>query len=230
MENFAENLARIRGRISAAAERVGRDPADVTLIAVTKNVDAATVQQAVAAGVADIGENRVQEARAKFPFLPAGVRRHMIGHLQTNKVKQCLELFDVIHSLDRWSLAEAVSRRAQALGTVVPVLVQVNVAGEETKHGLAPGEVLSFVRMVAELPGLAIRGLMTMAPLVDDPEAARPVFRELRRLADQVADAGIRGVSMEWLSMGMSNDFEMAVEEGATMVRIGTSLFGPRRP
>lgn len=154
----------------------------------------------------------------------------MIGHLQTNKVKQCLELFDVIHSLDRWSLAEAVSRRAQALGTVVPVLVQVNVAGEETKHGLAPGEVLNFVRMVAELPGLAIRGLMTMAPLVDDPEAARPVFRELRRLADQVADAGIRGVSMEWLSMGMSNDFEVAVEEGATMVRIGTSLFGPRRP
>jgi len=229
MENFAENLDRIRARIAAAAERAGRDPARVTLIAVTKNVDIATVQQAVAAGVTDIGENRVQEARAKFPMLPAGVRRHMIGHLQTNKVKQCLELFDVIHSLDRLPLAEAISRRAQALGKVVPVLVQVNVAGEETKHGLAPGEVLDFVRTVAGLPGLAVKGLMTIAPLVDDPEEARPVFRELRCLADAVADAGIPGVSMEWLSMGMSNDFEVAVEEGSTMVRIGTSLFGPRR-
>jgi len=228
MENLADNLARIRARIAAAAERAGRDPADVTLIAVTKGVDAATIAQAVAAGVADIGENRIQEARAKFPEVPAEVRRHMIGHLQTNKVRHCLDLFDVVHSLDRLSLAQAISRRAQFAGKDVPVLVQVNVAGEDTKHGLAPAEVLPFVRTVAELPGLAVRGLMTMAPWTDDPETVRPVFRELRRLAEQVAEAGIRGVSMEWLSMGMSNDFEVAVEEGSTMVRIGSALFGPR--
>ncbi|HEY8416614.1 MAG TPA: YggS family pyridoxal phosphate-dependent enzyme [Limnochordales bacterium] len=229
MENLADNLARIRARIAQAAERAGRDPSDVTLIAVTKGVDTATIEEAVRLGVTDIGENRVQEARAKFPALPAGVRRHMIGHLQTNKVRPCLELFDVVHSLDRLALAEAISQRAQALGRDVPVLVQVNVAGEETKHGLAPDQVLPFVKAVAELPGLKVRGLMTLAPLVDDPETVRPVFRTLRRLAEAVADAGIRGVSMEWLSMGMSNDFEVAVEEGATMVRIGTALFGRRR-
>lgn len=228
MENLADNLARIRARVARAAERAGRDPASVTLIAVTKGVDAGTIARAVEAGVTDIGENRVQEARAKFPDVPAGVRRHMIGHLQTNKVRQCLELFDVVHSLDRLSLAETISRRATAMGKEVPVLVQVNVAGEATKHGLAPAQVLPFVRTVAEMPGLAVRGLMTMAPLVDDPETVRPVFRELRRLAETVAEAGIRGVSMEWLSMGMSNDFEVAVEEGSTMIRVGTAIFGPR--
>src|SRR5690606_36671954 len=169
MENFAENLDRIRARIAAAAERAGRDPARVTLIAVTKNVDITTVQQAVAAGVTDIGKNRVQEARAKFPMLPAGVRRHMIGHLQTDKVKPCLELCDVIQSMDLLPFAEAIARPAQALGKVVPVLVQVNVAGEERTHGLAPGEVLVFVRSVAGPPGLAFKGLMTIAPLVHDP-------------------------------------------------------------
>lgn len=228
MENFADNLAHIRARIARAAERAGRDPASVTLIAVTKGVDAATVAQAVAAGVTDIGENRVQEARDKFPALPAPVRRHMIGHLQTNKVKACLELFDMIHSLDRLPLAEEVSRRAVAAGRDVPVLIQVNVAGEDSKYGLAPGQVLDFVRAVADMPGLSVKGLMTMAPFVDDPEAARPVFRELRRIAEAVAQAAIRGVSMECLSMGMSNDFEVAVEEGSTMVRIGTALFGRR--
>ena len=228
MENLADNLARIRARIAQAAERAGRDPSGVTLIAVTKGVDAATVEAALRLGITDIGENRVQEARTKFPALPAGVRRHMIGHLQTNKVRACLDLFDVVHSLDRLTLAEVISRRAQALGREVPVLVQVNVAGEDTKHGLAPDQVVPFVKAVAELPGLQVRGLMTLAPLVDDPETVRPVFRTLRRLAEAVADAGIRGVSMEWLSMGMSNDFEVAVEEGSTMVRIGTALFGRR--
>ncbi|MBO8142353.1 MAG: YggS family pyridoxal phosphate-dependent enzyme [Firmicutes bacterium] len=230
MENLAENLKRVRERIAAGAERSGRDPASVTLIAVTKGVDAETICKAIDAGVTDIGENRVQEARDKFPSLPAGVRKHMIGHLQSNKVRHCLELFDMIHSVDRLSLVEELSRRAAARGLVVPVLVQVNVAGEATKHGVEPEALLPFVKRAAGLPGVQIRGLMTMAPYSADPEDARPVFRGLARLAREVAEADVPGVKMEWLSMGMSNDFEVAVEEGANMVRIGTALFGSRRP
>lgn len=232
MENLTDNLARVRERVRRAAERAGRDPAEVTIVAVTKGVEASTVQAALAAGVTDIGENRVQEARGKFQQLdvPQGVRRHMIGHLQTNKVRHALALFDVIHSLDRPSLGEALSRRATSLGVVVPVLVQVNVAGEATKHGVAPDEVLNFVRDMARLPGIRIEGLMTMAPYAEDPEMVRPVFRRLRELREQVAEADIQGVHMHCLSMGMTNDFEVAVEEGSTMVRIGTALFGNRNP
>lgn len=232
MEKLTDNLARVRERVIRAAERAGRDPADVTIVAVTKGVDAATINAALAAGITDIGENRVQEARSKFPelALAPGVRRHMIGHLQTNKVRHALQLFDVVHSLDRPSLAEALSRRAAAQGVVIPALVQVNVSGEATKHGLAPDDVLSFVREAARLPGLQINGLMTMAPYSDDPETARPVFRRLRELSMRVADADIKGVQMRCLSMGMTNDFEVAVEEGSTLVRIGTALFGTRNP
>lgn len=232
MENLTDNLARVRERVRRAAERAGRSPEEVTIVAVTKGVDAPTVQAALELGVADIGENRVQEARAKFPELvfPPGARRHMIGHLQSNKVRHALQLFDLIHSLDRPSLGEALSRRATALGVEVPVLVQVNVAGEATKHGVAPERVLDFVREMAKLPGLRIEGLMTMAPFAEDPETVRPVFRRLRELRDQVAEADIQGVHMHCLSMGMTNDFEVAVEEGSTMVRIGTALFGKRTP
>lgn len=232
MEKLTDNLARVRERVRRAAERAGRDPEDVTILAVTKGVDAATIEAALAAGVTDIGENRVQEARSKFRGLelPPGVRRHMIGHLQTNKVRHALQLFDVVHSLDRPSLGETLSRRAVSQGAVVPVLVQVNVAGEATKHGVAPKELLSFIREMAQLPGLKIEGLMTMAPYSEDVETARPVFRRLRELSMQVAEADIEGVQMNCLSMGMTNDFEVAVEEGSTMVRIGTGLFGTRNP
>ncbi|MFO7265047.1 MAG: YggS family pyridoxal phosphate-dependent enzyme [Bacillota bacterium] len=231
MENLSENLARVRERVRRAAERAGRDPAEITIVAVTKGVDAATVQAALELGITDIGENRVQEARDKFARLPMGpgVRRHMIGHLQTNKVRQALALFDVIHSLDRPELAAELSRRATALGRVVPVLVQVNVAREPTKHGLEPEKVLDFIREAAKLPGLRIEGLMTIAPLTNDPETVRPVFRRLRELSRQVEEAGIEGVRMQCLSMGMTNDFEVAVEEGSTCIRVGTALFGVRK-
>ncbi len=230
MEKLTDNLARVRERVRQAAERAGRDPDEVTIVAVTKGVDADVVQAALDAGITDVGENRVQEARSKFPQLQLnpGVRRHMIGHLQTNKVRHALQLFDMFHSLDRPSLAAELSRRAVAQNLVVPVLVQVNVAAEPTKHGVAPDELLDFVRETAELPGLRIEGLMTMAPYAEDPETVRPVFRRLRELSEQVADAGFEGVRMQCLSMGMSNDFEVAVEEGSTLVRIGTALFGVR--
>lgn len=230
MEKLTDNLARVRERVRQAAERAGRDPDEVTIVAVTKGVDADVVQAALDAGITDVGENRVQEARSKFPQLQLnpGVRRHMIGHLQTNKVRHALQLFDMFHSLDRPSLAAELSRRAVAQNLVVPVLVQVNVAVEPTKHGVAPDELLDFVRETAELPGLRIEGLMTMAPYAEDPETVRPVFRRLRELSEQVADAGFEGVRMQCLSMGMSNDFEVAVEEGSTLVRIGTALFGVR--
>jgi len=231
LENLSENLARVRERVRRAAERAGRDPAEITIVAVTKGVDAATVQAALELGITDIGENRVQEARDKFARLQMGpgVRRHMIGHLQTNKVRQALALFDVIHSLDRPELAAELSRRATALGRVVPVLVQVNVAREPTKHGLEPEKVLDFIREAAKLPGLRIEGLMTIAPLTNDPETVRPVFRRLRELSRQVEEAGIEGVRMQCLSMGMTNDFEVAVEEGSTCIRVGTALFGVRK-
>lgn len=225
-------MIRVRERIARAAERSGRDPEQVTIVAVTKGVDGPTIEAAIEAGITDIGENRVQEARGKFQQMdiPAGVRRHMIGHLQTNKVRHALTLFDMIHSLDRPSLGEALSRRAVAQNVEVPVLVQVNVDQQPTRHGVAPEQLLDFVIDMARLPGLRIEGLMTMAPYTEDAETVRPVFRRLRELSERVAEADIQGVHMHCLSMGMTNDFEVAVEEGSTMVRIGTALFGPRNP
>ena len=232
MEKLTDNLIRVRERIAGAAERSGRDPEQVTIVAVTKGVDGPTIEAAIEAGITDIGENRVQEARGKFQQMdiPAGVRRHMIGHLQTNKVRHALTLFDMIHSLDRPSLGEALSRRAVAQNVEVPVLVQVNVDQQPTRHGVAPEQLLDFVIDMARLPGLRIEGLMTMAPYTEDAETVRPVFRRLRELSERVAEADIQGVHMHCLSMGMTNDFEVAVEEGSTMVRIGTALFGPRNP
>lgn len=230
VEKLTDNLNDVRRRIAAAAERAGRHPDAVTLIAVTKGTDANLVDAAIAAGVAHIGENRVQEAQRKFPHVDRvhEVQKHMIGHLQTNKVRHTLPLFDLIHSLDRPGLGEAISRRAERDGVPARVLIQVNAAAQPGRHGVSPDELLAFVREMAALPSMHIEGLMTMAPFSDDPETARPVFRTLRQLADEVAQAGIAGVEMKCLSMGMTNDFEVAIEEGSTMVRIGTALFGPR--
>lgn len=230
MENLSGNLQDVQRRVAEAARRAGRNPESVTVVAVTKGTDAAVVEKALNAGVLHIGENRVQEAQRKFPRIGGldRAQRHMIGHLQTNKVRHALPLFDLIHSLDRPSLGETLSRRAEAAGLVARTLVQVNAAERPGRHGVLPGDLLDFVRAMAALPALRIEGLMTMAPFSDDPETARPVFRTLRRLAEEVAEARIAGVEMKCLSMGMTNDFEVAVEEGATMVRIGTALFGPR--
>ncbi|AVX20985.1 hypothetical protein SAMN02745885_00492 [Carboxydocella sporoproducens DSM 16521] len=218
---IAVNLARVREEIRTAALRAGRRPEEITLVAVSKTVPPEGIQAALAAGVTDLGENRVQELLAKQPELPPGLRWHLIGTLQTNKVKYIIDRIHLLHSLDRWELAREISKRASARGLVLKALIQVNVSGEETKHGLAPGDVPVFYREVQELPGLQIEGLMTMAPFVADAEQARPYFRQLRELA--------RELGLKHLSMGMSNDYQVAIEEGATLVRIGSDIFGARR-
>jgi pyridoxal phosphate enzyme (YggS family) len=208
----AERLTLIRERVTRAAERAGRASADVTIVAISKSFPAEAIEEAAAAGIAHIGENRVQEAAAKIASLRhLSVAWHMVGHLQTNKAKTALELFDIIQSVDSLRLAEALSHRAER---PVPVLLEVNVAGEASKFGLSPPEA------IARLPHLNVTGLMTIAPLVGDPEEVRPVFRELRQLRD--------ALGLAELSMGMTDDFEVAVEEGATMVRIGRAIFGGR--
>jgi hypothetical protein len=216
----AQRIAEARERIAAACARAGRSPDDVTLIAVTKGFGPDAVIAAVDAGIRDIGENRVQEAQAKreaLPALPAGVRWHMIGHLQTNKVNSVAGLFDIIHSVDSIRLAEAISRRVPQ---PMPVFLEVNVAAEPTKSGLPLAELSSAHAAVSGLPNIDLRGLMTVAPIADSPEDVRPVFR---RLADEA-----RRLNLRELSMGMSDDFEVAIEEGATHVRLGRALFGER--
>jgi pyridoxal phosphate enzyme (YggS family) len=216
----AQRLTLIRERVARAAERAGRSPAEVTIVAVSKFFPTQAIEEAAAAGIAHIGENRVQEAAAKVSSLRhLPVTWHMIGHLQTNKAKTALELFDIIQTVDSLRLAETLSRRAER---PIPVLLEVNVAGEASKFGLSPQDVPETAEAVARLPHLDMRGLMTMAPLVSDPEEVRPVFRELRRLRD--------ALGLDELSMGMTDDFEVAIEEGATLVRIGRAIFGERYP
>jgi pyridoxal phosphate enzyme (YggS family) len=215
---IAERIPLIRERVARAAERAGRSPAEVTIVAVSKTFPTQAIEEAAAAGIAHIGENRVQEAAAKIPSLRhLPVTWHMLGHLQTNKARTALDLFDIIQSVDSLRLAEALSRRAER---DVPVLLEVNVAGEASKFGLSPQQVAETAEAIARLPHLDVRGLMTIAPWVSDPEEVRPVFRELRRLRD--------ALGLPELSMGMTDDFEVAIEEGATIVRIGRAIFGER--
>ena len=218
--SIAENLARVRERIDAACRRAGRSPDEVTLVGVTKGFRPEAVAEAVAAGLSDAGENRVQEAEDKIDALAArGVRPrwHLIGHLQSNKAKTAIDLFAILHSVDSIRIAEAISRRARKL---VPILLEVNVAQEASKFGFSVDEVPSALSAIQDLPNLDVRGLMTVAPLAADPEAVRPVFRRLRELRDAL---GLRE-----LSMGMTDDFEVAIEEGATLVRVGRAIFGER--
>jgi hypothetical protein len=224
---IASALREVRARIAAAARRSGREPAGVTLIGVVKTVGLDRVRAAVAAGLADLGENRVQEAASAAAAIGRrGARWHMIGHLQRNKAARAVELFDRVHGVDDFELAEALSRRAVAAGLRVPVMIQVNVAAESTKSGVAPEEVSGLVERVATLPGLALDGLMSIGPPVDRAEDARPHFARTREIRDRVERG--TGVRLPELSMGMSGDFEVAIEEGSTMVRVGTALFGPR--
>lgn len=228
-EHLIDRLRQVQEKIARACERAGRDPSEVTLIAVTKTIPPETVNEAIRAGVTHIGENRVQEAREKFPKIEgAGVGRHLIGRLQTNKARYVPGLFDWVHSLDRIELAQALGGRATREGRTIDCLVQVNVSGEETKQGVSPEQALELVAKMAEIPGIRIRGLMTMAPFTDDMRIVRPVFSGLRALAEEIEKAQIPGVTMEHLSMGMSNDYEAAIEEGATMVRVGSAIFGAR--
>ena len=221
-----QNLEDVRGRISAACERAGRDPSDVRLVAVTKTVDAGVARALVELGVTDIGENRVQEAARKHESLAGlDVTWHMIGHLQTNKVKDALRMFDLIHSVDSDRLGEALDKRAASQGRTVSVLVEVNVSGEESKYGVPAERAIEVVRKIAAHPAVRVEGLMTMAPFVDDAETVRPIFVRLRELAQKIAALEMPGAEMKHLSMGMTQDYEVAVEEGATLVHIGTALF-----
>jgi len=225
---IGENLGVIRGQIAAAARRAGRDPRSVRLVAVSKTKPAPLVEEAFAAGQTLFGENYVQELAAKAAEVRGPVEWHFIGHLQSNKVRQIAGLVTMIHSVDRLSLAEEISRQSDRLGRSCDVLVQVNVSGESSKRGTTSREAIELVRGVALLPALRVVGLMTMPPFFDDPERARPFFRELRLLAGEIESLAIPGVSMAELSMGMSGDFAVAIEEGATLVRIGSAIFGER--
>ncbi|MFL6192751.1 MAG: YggS family pyridoxal phosphate-dependent enzyme [Thermoanaerobaculia bacterium] len=233
-EGLPERLARIRARIAAACERAGRDAAGVTLVGVSKTQPAEAVAEAFRAGLGVFGENRVQEALAKSGELPpevaSGIAWHLIGPLQTNKVRPALDLFRTIHSIDRPRVAEAVDREAGARALRVSGFLEVNLGGEESKHGFAPELLAEAARPLAGLENLRIVGLMAIPPQEDDPAAARRWFRRLRELRDGLASRPEWSGFPGWLSMGMSDDFEVAVEEGATHVRVGTALFGPRRP
>ncbi len=220
-------LDEVRDRIARAAARAGRDPGSVVLVGVVKTVPAEVIREALALGLADLGENRVQEAEVHIAAVGRGSARwHMVGHLQRNKAGRALELFDRVHGVDSAELAEALSRRAAAAGRRLPVLVEVNVSGEATKFGAAPETLVGLLERVADLPGLALEGLMTVGPAVARAEEARPGFARLRDLRD--AAERTLGLRLRELSMGMSGDFEVAVEEGATLVRVGTALFGVR--
>ena len=219
---LAENYQKVLSAINEASRRSGRSSGEVTLIAVTKTVGIAEVRQAVSLGISDFGENRVQDAASKVGNMPA-VRWHFIGHLQTNKAKDVLPAYHMIHSLDRLSLAEALQRCADRFDKAAEVLIQVNTSGEESKFGLEPDQLPGFLKKVNIFDRINIRGLMTMAPFVKDPENTRPYFRKLRQLRDENITSGLE---LPELSMGMTNDFIVAVEEGATMVRIGSALFG----
>lgn len=226
---LANNLRRVEERIADAAARVGRDPADVTLVTVTKTRSLDEVRAVIEAGAMDLGENYAQELEAKAEALAdAKVRWHAIGHVQTNKVRKLVGLVHLVHSVDSLRLAEEIDRRAAAAGRQVPVLLQVNVSGEESKFGLAPEVVLPLAREVAGMGAARLAGLMTMPPYSADPEDSRPHFVALRELRDRLVSAGVPADRLHHLSMGMTGDFEVAVEEGATLVRVGTAIFGPR--
>ncbi|MFX4261444.1 YggS family pyridoxal phosphate-dependent enzyme [Pelotomaculum propionicicum] len=225
--SLKENLDRIRERIIAASLRAGRDPAEIKLVAVSKTIPVEVIKEALTLGVTSLGENRVQEFLIKQPVLDRDIEWHFIGHLQTNKVKKIIDKVSLIHSLDRWPLAEAISRAACEAGIVARALIQVNVAGEATKYGLSPAEAEDFARDAAALPGLEPCGLMTIAPECDDPEDTRYVFRQTADLA-RALKKSVQGIKMDILSMGMTGDFEVALEEGSNVLRLGTALFGRR--
>ena len=225
MDDLPSRLARIHDAIALAAQKAGRDPAEIELLAVTKTQPAEVIQEAMRAGITRFGENKVQEARRKIEELSRGVW-HLIGHLQSNKAKDAVRLFDSIDSVDRADLAGEIDHRAAALGKIQNVLLQVNIAGESAKFGCAPDAARSLAEAMNAMPRLCLRGLMTIAPYSPEPEKSRPHFAALRRLRDQIEAA--TGLRLPVLSMGMSGDFAVAIEEGGTCVRIGTALFGER--
>ena len=232
--SIAENIARVRERIRIAAERAGRDPDGIALMAVSKTFPASSIREAYAAGLRVFGENRVQEFAGKVEDLRdlEQARWHMIGHLQSNKAAKTAELFHAVDSVDSLKLAEKLNEAARNVGMKLAVLIEINVGGEAAKTGAAPDstELDRLLSAAARLEHLEIRGLMTVPPFTDDPQGARPYFRKLRELRDQISARKLPGLGLDILSMGMSHDFEAAIEEGSTCVRVGTGIFGMRSP
>ena len=227
--DIAANINTIKQRIAAAAARCNRAPDSIKLLAVTKTVPPVCIGEAIDAGITMFGENYVQEAKEKIAVIGPRAQWHMIGHLQTNKAKYAVNLFDYIHSVDRMDLARELDKKAHLTGHKMNILIEVNVSGEKTKNGIPAATAISLIKDVSTLENLSVRGLMTMAPYSDNPENSRPYFSGLRNLRDDIIRTGITGILMEELSMGMTDDFEVAIEEGATIVRIGRAIFGERK-
>jgi pyridoxal phosphate enzyme (YggS family) len=224
--DLVANLNNVRQRLAAACARAGRDPASVTLVTVSKGHPAETVRAAADLGLSVFGENRVQEARAKIGLCPGRLRWHLIGHLQSNKCRDAVHFFEMIQSVDSLALAREINKWAETSAKTMPVLIEVNVAGESSKFGYTPEKVLAELKELNALPKLEVHGLMTVAPFAQEAERVRPVFRRLRELKGQCEE--LLGAPLPHLSMGMSGDFEVAVEEGATMIRLGSAVLGPR--
>ncbi len=229
METIKDRLEKVKDRIKKAAIACDRNPESIVLVAVSKTVSTDTVQKAIEAGVTILGENYVQEARDKIADLvDSSVSWHFIGHLQSNKAKYAVKLFDLIHSVDSFKLARELNKQAQKNGKIQQILVQVNISQEETKSGISVDETMNLVNDISRLENMSIKGLMTMPPFFNQPEKVRPFFAALRNLRDHIQQTSPANVSMDELSMGMTGDFEVAIEQGATMVRVGTAIFGER--
>lgn len=230
MSPIADNLKKVQERMEAAARRVGRRPEEIRLVAVSKTVPPDRILEGIQAGIKILGENYVQEAKKKIETIGHGVAWHFIGHLQTNKAKLAVHLFDLIHSVDSLHLAEELNKAARTAGKVLSILLEVKLSEEKSKFGVAEDNILQLAEGISRMENLTVRGLMTMPPLLSDPESARPYFIRLRKLSEVLAAQELPRISMQELSMGMSNDFEIAIEEGATLIRVGTAIFGPRSP
>lgn len=228
MRCIEENIKDIWSRIEKSAKKTGRSREEIKLVAVTKTVEVERIKQAIGFGIRIIGENRVQEAESKFEQITEKVEKHLVGHLQTNKAKKAVELFDFIQSVDSRRIAQEISRRTSQMGKTMEVLVEINTSEEETKFGIDPQEALTFVKSISGLGGIKIKGLMTIGLFSDNPEDTRPCFKKLKATFDQLKSEDVPNVDMQYLSMGMTNDFEVAIQEGSNMVRIGTGIFGLR--
>ncbi len=222
-----ENLGAVRQAIAAAARKSGRSPDEIILVGVTKTFSLESIVTALNAGLSDIGESRLQEAEYKFPRVPPGVTKHFIGHLQGNKVRKAVALCDMVQSVDSLKIAGKISDAAASAGKAIPVLIEI-LTDEEKEFGVRPAELADFLRSASDMKGIRIQGLMTVGPQEANPEGSRPLFRDIKRVFDSIPSMRIKNVEMRYLSMGMSSDFAVAIEEGASMVRVGTAIFGKR--
>lgn len=228
MSSIEENIKNLKDNIAKAAEKVEKNPEEIVLVAVSKTVEPERIREALKHGIEIIGENRIQEAEEKFKQIPEKFEKHLVGHLQTNKAKKAVDLFDMIQSLDTLKLAQEISKRARQKNKIMDVLVEVNTSSESTKYGLEPDEVIDFMKQISNLEGIKVKGLMTVGLFSTDMDEVRPCFKRLKKIFDDLKAQNIPGIEMKHLSMGMTQDYEVAIEEGANMVRIGTAIFGTR--